>query len=435
MTAIRPNLLKLLVPLVAFGCTLAVLVLLGGGRELEPPEGSAGASVDIAPDASTDRRITLLQRALRDGSGSAGGYASLGQAYLQKARESGDPGYYTRAERSFDTALRRDSRNIEAVLGAGTLAGLRHDFGGQLRLGLEARRLAPELVSPYPVIADAQIELGRYGAAERTLQRMLDLKPNLTSYSRVSYYRELRGDLDGAAEAMRLAVSAGAGAPENLAYVRVLLGDLELQRGRPGAARLAYTAALRSLPGYPAGMVGLARADAASGELGRAAARLRRAAARLPLTGTLTLLAQVERELGRPTAAATALDGARAQQQLYKAAATEPDAEAVLFEAAYGDPRRAVALGRRVWERAPSIRSADALGWAHLRSGDPGAAVAWSRRALRTGSRDPLFNLHAAVALERAGRAGQAERRYDIARRGRAALSPSAAALLEEGLR
>jgi tetratricopeptide (TPR) repeat protein len=435
MTAIRPNLLKLLVPLVAFGCTLAVLVALGGGRELEPPEGSAGASVDIAPDASTDRRIAMLQRALRDASGSAGGFASLGQAYLQKARESGDPGYYTRAERSFDTALRRDGRNIDAVLGAGTLAGLRHDFDEQLRLGLEARRLMPELVSPYPVIADAQIELGRYGAAERTLQRMLDLKPNLTSYSRVSYYRELRGDLDGAAEAMRLAVSAGAGAPENLAYVRVLLGDLELQRGRPGAARLAYTAALRSLPGYPAGMVGLARADAASGELGRAAARLRRAAARLPLTGTLTLLAQVERELGRPAAAAAALDGARAQQQLYKAAATEPDAEAVLFEADYGDPRRAVALGLRVWESAPSIRSADALAWAHVRSGDPGAAVAWSRRALRTGSRDALFNLHAAVALERAGRVGQAERHYDIARAGRAALSPSAAALLEEGLR
>jgi tetratricopeptide (TPR) repeat protein len=436
MTAIRPNLLlKLLAPLVAFGVTLALLVSFGGGRELELPERSAGAPVDISPDASTDRRIAVLQRALRDGSGSAGGYASLGDAYLQKARETGDPGYYTRAQRGFDAALRRDSRNISAVLGAGTLAGLRHDFGEQLRLGLEARRLIPELVSPYPVIADAQIELGRYAAAERTLQRLLDRKPNLTAYSRVSYYRELRGDLNGAVESMRLAASAGAGAPENLAYVQVLLGDLELQRGRTGAARLAYTAALRSLPGYPAGMVGLARADAASGDLGRAAARLRRASARLPLTGTLTLLAQTERALGRPAAATAALDGARAQQQLYMAAATEPDAETVLFEADYGDPQRAVTLGRQVWKRAPSIRSADALAWAHVRAGEPGAGVSWARRALRTGSRDPLFNLHAAVALERAGRIGQADRHYDVARRGRAALSPSAAALLEEGLR
>ena len=39
----------------------------------------------------------------------------------------------------------------------------------------------------------------------------------------------------GAVEAMRLAASAG-GTPENVAYVQVLLGDLELQRGRIAAA-------------------------------------------------------------------------------------------------------------------------------------------------------------------------------------------------------
>jgi tetratricopeptide (TPR) repeat protein len=201
------------------------------------------------------------------------------------------------------------------------------------------------------------------------------------------------------------------------------------------AARLAYTSALRSLPGYPAGLVGIARADAASGDLGRAAARLRRASARLPLIGTLALLAQVERAQGRPAASQAALDAARAQQQLYAAARTSPDAETVLFEADYGDPRRAVSIGRRVWERAPSIRSADALGWAYVRAGDPEAGTAWARRALRTGSRDPLFNLHAAVALERAGRPAAAAGKFEPARRGRAALAPAAATLLEEGLR
>ena len=360
---------------------------------------------------------------------------ALGQAYLQRARETGDPGFYSRAARSFDAALRHDARNVDAVLGAGTLAGLRHDFCEQLRRGREAQRLVPASSNPLPEIADAQIELGRYGAAEQTLQQLLDVKPNLTSYSRVSYLRELTGDLPGAVEAMRLAVSASGGDPENVAYVRVLLGDLQLQRGRVAAARLAYTAALRSLPGYPAGMVGLARADAAGGDLGRAAARLRRAAAQLPLTATLSLLAQAEEALGRPAAAEAALDAARAQQQLYAAADTLPDAEAVLFEADHGDPPEAVALGRRVWRSAPSIRSADALGWALVRAGEPRAGAAWARRALRTGSRDPLYSLHAAVAHERAGRPQAAERYFDLARPGRAALPPASAALLEEGLR
>jgi tetratricopeptide (TPR) repeat protein len=407
MTAIRPNLLKLLAPLAAFGCTLVLLLALGGPRELDAPHGA---------DARLD-------------------YAAVGYDHLQRARDDGDPANYSRAERSFDAALRRDPRDVDALLGAATLAGLRHDFGEQLRLGLEAQRLVPEGVAAYPEIADAQIELGRYGAAERTLQRMLDLKPNLSAYARASYYRELNGNLAGAVEAMRLAVSASAAAPENVAYVQVLLGDLELQRGRTRAARLAYISALRSLPGYPAGLVGLARAHAAGGDLGRAAARLRRAAERLPLTATLTLLAELERALGRPPAAEAALAAARAQQALYREARTLPDAEAVLFEADHGSAAAAVRLGRRVWRAAPSVRSADALGWALTRAGRPGEGYAFARRALRLGSRDALFRLHAGAAARRAGLVRPAARHLAIAESGRTALSPAARALLEEARR
>jgi tetratricopeptide (TPR) repeat protein len=264
------------------------------------------------------------------------------------------------------------------------------------------------------------------------LQRMIDLKPNLTSYARVSYYRELSGDLEGAVEAMRLAVSAGAAAPENVAYVQVLLGDLELQRGRTRAARVAYTSALRSLPGYPAGMVGLARADVAGGDLGRAAARLRRAADRLPLTATLVLLAEVERGLGRPEAAEAALAAARAQQGLYRAAGTLPDAEAVIFAADHGSPAGAVRLGRRVWDAAPSVRSADALGWALTRAGRPREGYAFARRALSLGSRDALFRLHAGMAAKEAGLAGPAGRHLRVATAASSALSPRARALLTE---
>jgi tetratricopeptide (TPR) repeat protein len=402
MTAIRPNLLKLVAPLATFGLTVALLLALNGPRDIALPERTPPS------------------------------YVSLGYDYLQKARDNGDPTNYSRAERSFSAALRRDARDVDALLGAATLAGLRHDFPEQLRLGRKARRLMPESVAAYPEIADAQIELGRYGAAERTLQRMIDLRPNLSSYARLSYYRELSGDLDGAVETMRLAVSAGGGAPENVAYVQALLGDLELQRGRVRAARLAYVAALRSLPGYPAGLVGLARTDVAGGDLGRAAARLRRAAERLPRTSTLLLLADVERTLGKRDEAGAALAAVKAQQRLYRQARTLPDAEAVLSEADHGSPVRAVRVGRRVWDAAPSVRSADAVGWALTRAGRPRAGLVWARRALSTGSRDPLFSLHAGVAAHRSGMRGEAKRYLTTAEKGAAALSPASVRLLEE---
>src|SRR5438552_2210717 len=81
-------------------------------------------------------------------------------------------------------------------------------------------------------LAGSLIELGRYGQAGRALQAWVDIKPNLSSYARVSYWRELHGDLAGAAAAMEAAVSAGGDVAENGAYVQALLGNVEFQRGR-----------------------------------------------------------------------------------------------------------------------------------------------------------------------------------------------------------
>jgi tetratricopeptide (TPR) repeat protein len=435
MTA-RLTVSRLLAPLAVFGAVLAVMVALHGGAT-SPPALSAGG--DLGRPSGDPLRDA--QAAVRAAPGSPASYAALGDAYLARARETGDPSFYTRAERAFGAALRRDARDVGALVGAGTLAGLRHDFGAQLRLGTAASKVAPELARPLTVIADAQLELGRYGDGARTIQRLVNLKPGLPAYARVSYYRELTGDPAGAVGAMRFASSAG-GSAESVAYVRSLTGDLELARGRVPAARAAYREALRALPGYPQALTGLARVDvalaglapagAARDRLASAAARLRRSARGLPLAGTLTVLAEIERSLGRHRAARADLAAARAQHRLLASSGTLPDAEAVLFEANHGSPRRAVELGRRVWERAPSIRSADALGWALVRAGRPRVALAWARRALATGSRDPVFRLHAGVAARRSGRRGEAERWLTAAVKGAAALSPASIRLLEE---
>ena len=223
---------------------------------------------------------------------------------------------------------------------------------------------------------------------------------------------------------MRLAVSAGAAVPENVAYLQTLTGDLELQRGRPGDARMAYRAALARLPGYAPAEVGLARVQNAAGDLDAGARRLRDVSARLPLTSHLILLAETDLARGDRAGAARDLDVVRAQQQLLEAAGARPDAELVLFEATHGDPDAAVRVGRQLWADAPSVRSADALGWALTRSGRPDEGLDWARRALRLGSRDPLFHFHAGLAAKAAGRAGLAERELSVALAGGTALSP-----------
>jgi tetratricopeptide (TPR) repeat protein len=406
----RPLLIKLLAPLFAFGLTLAVLALLN--RSSSPPADVQRGDVTSfgAGGRSTDDQIRTLESAIRAGEGNAGPHATLGEAYLQKTRETGDPSFYVRAEEAFRSALQKESEHAGALAGMGSLALARHDFREALDYGHKARAATPGVVRYYGVVVDALVELGRYAEAERTLQRMVDLKPNLASYARVSYVRELHGDLGGAADAMRLAVSAGGAAAENVAYVQTLLGNLELDRGRTGEAESAYRAALASFPRYPAAEVGLARVEVASGELASAIPRYRSVVRRLPFPEYVVALAETELAAGRKVAARRDLDLVRVQRRLFQSAGVNLDVELAVFEANHGSPERALELAQRSWRAAPSVRSADALGWALTRGGRPDDGLAWARRALKLGSKDPFFLYHAGMSAMAAGRSDLARR-------------------------
>jgi hypothetical protein len=158
---------------------------------------------------------------------------------------------------------------------------------------------------------------------------------------------------------------------------------------------------------------------------------LRRLASGRPPARALIFLAELELATGRRNAARVHLRAARGQFARDRAGGGLPDAEAVLLEANHGSASRAVRLGRRVWTAKPSIRSADALGWALARAGRPHGGLVWARRALRTGSREPMLRAHAGLTALRAGRPQEALRNLRLARRGSAALTPALAAGLK----
>ncbi len=410
MTLNRPLKTKLVVPLAVFTATLAAIVLLNRSSAPSASSSSGGAAL-VSPGASTDVQIAAFERDLADRPGEAELYAALGNAFLQKVRETGDAAFYARAQTAFGQGLKRDPRDAGSLTGMGALALARHHFNGGLRYGMKAHVSAPEVVRPYGVIVDAQVELGSYRDAARTLQEMVDLKPNLSSYARVSYFRELHGDLPGALQAMRLAVSAGGDTPENVAYVQTLLGNLQFDRGRLREARAAYRLGLARYPKYVPAQAGLARVEAARGRLGAAIRRYRAIVARLPLPEHVIALGEAEQAAGRGAAAKRDLALVEVEQRLLQRSGVNTDTELALFEANHGDPGRAVALARRAWASAPSVRSADALGWAFDRAGRPAEALPWARRALALGSVDPAFLYHAGIAAKAAGQADLARRR------------------------
>ena len=60
---------------------------------------------------------------------------------------------------------------------------------------------------------------------------MIDIRPNLASYARVSYALELRGNVDGAIAAMRAAYDVAAG-PADTAWAAAHIAKIHFGAGR-----------------------------------------------------------------------------------------------------------------------------------------------------------------------------------------------------------
>src|SRR4029450_12578660 len=114
-------------------------------------------------------------------------------------------------------------------------------------------------------------------AASRSSQRLGELKPGLTAYSRISYARELLGYTDRAIAAMQLAVDSAADAGEPAAWARTQLGKLYFSEGRAAEAARQYRLALAEHPEYVHALDALAHVEAARGRFARAIRLERRA--------------------------------------------------------------------------------------------------------------------------------------------------------------
>jgi tetratricopeptide (TPR) repeat protein len=378
--------------IIIVGATFAPSWLLNWWRG---PSAPSGQEARLDPRQATDREIERLQRKINVLPNDAPSYALLGHAYLQKARETGDPGYYARAEAALQRSLELQPESFEGLSGMGVLALARHQFRDALDWGERAREINPVSPSAFGIIADARIELGDYDEAVAAIQRMVDLRPDLNSYARVAYGRELHGDIDGAISAMSGAVNAGDPRSEATAWTRVQLGNLYFNKGDIAAAERQYQQAARDWPDYPPGLAGIARVRAAQGDFDRAIALYQQAIAAMPVPEYVIALGNVYRAMGRTEDAAHQDGLVAAMGRLLQAGGVDVDLEMALFDIDNDrDQPQALATLREQYERRPSIHAADALAWALYKSGRFQEADQMMAHALRLGTQDALMFFH-----------------------------------------
>jgi Tfp pilus assembly protein PilF len=354
--------------------------------------------------STTDSQVETLQTKLKQNPDDERAYVLLGLAYLQKVRETGDPTYYGKTEEALSRALDLQPDDFAAMIQMGALSLSRHQFREALAWGEKARAISPGTALIYGVIGDAQIELGQYDAALETFQTMVDMRPDLSSYSRASYIRELHGDVDGAIEAMQRAVQAGGPNAENTNWTRVQLGNLYFNSGRVAEAETQYEEALTLYPGYIHAIAGLARVQAARGEYDQAIKLYIEATNKIPLPEYVIALGDVYKAAGRSQEAQQQFSLVGVMERLYAANGVDSDLEIALFDADHDQNlKETLTLARKAYANRPSIYGADVLAWTLYKTGNYTEAKKYSQESLRLGTRDALKLFHAGMIALKLG--------------------------------
>jgi tetratricopeptide (TPR) repeat protein len=331
----------------------------------------------------------------------------LGWAFITKARLSYDPGYYKLAEQCSFCVQSENANDPDAFLLQGHILNSLHKFK-------EAESVARRLVTvrnealDHGLLGDVLMEQGRLDEAVVSYQKMINLRPDLQSYTRVANIRWLKGDLQGATEVMQMAVTAGGpreAEPTAWAYTR--LGIYELQAGNTEAAAKSAGIALQFAENYAAALLLRGRILLAQGKAVEAIESLQ------PAT-TLTSLPEYQWTL------------AEALRAVGKTQAAEDVESHLISNGAVNDPRTfalyLVSRGQRIQQ---DVFTMDAVAWTLKANGRLDEAGDYSERSLKEGTQDARLFYHAGSIAMALGNHSSACELFRRAEQSKQTLMPS----------
>jgi tetratricopeptide (TPR) repeat protein len=356
-------------------------------------------------DSRNDKEISQLQQRIRDGRNIELWLERLGWAFVAKARESFDPGFYKLAEECARCIEKRNPQSEEAMLLRAHVLQNLHRFKESETL---ARRLVQQrgLSFDYGLLGDALMEQGKLKDAVEAYQRMMNLKPDLHAYARAAHMRWLKGDLAGAIEAMQLAV--GAASPlnaESAAWVNTRLAFYEFQAGQFQEAEQRCAFALDFQNNYPPALLLQGKMLLARNRFREAVDALQNAAKQNPLPEYQWTLAEALRAVGHENEAS----GIETQLR-QRGAIADPRTLTLFLATRHESPETALRLAQAELNSRSDVFTHDALAWSLAAAGKLGEAYDQMKRALAEGTEDGRLFFHAAVIASKTGHAADADR-------------------------
>lgn len=226
-----------------------------------------GAAANNREWKDVQKKANDLLAALKQDPNDLNASLRLAALYIQEARETGNYIYYDRAAmKSVNNVLRLDSLNFNGLVYKSLLYLSQHHFAEGLAAAYKAKAVNPYNSYVYGLMVDGNVEMGKYDSAVADADKMVSIRPDLTSYSRVSYLREIYGNYKSSIEAMKMAAEAGGRGDEHTEWTRTQLAGLYEKTGDYKTAENLYNTSLSMRPDYPFALAGLARVAVAQND-------------------------------------------------------------------------------------------------------------------------------------------------------------------------
>lgn len=392
-----------------------IAVVNGGAPGARParPSGRTATAALATPSPgrdSLDAAITSAQQQLRTSPDDWVTWADLGAAYVQQARITVDPSYYPKAAGALQQSLRlHPAHNVDALVGLGALANAQHNFAVALDYARQAVAADPYDANAFGVMDDALTQLGDYTGATGAMQHMLDVLPEVSSFTRASYEFEEHGRFAQARYALERALSDAA-SPTDVAFCRYYLGELAFNAGNLSEAARQYALGLAADATYDPLLEGRAKVEAAQGDRVAAIRDYTSVVGRVPQPQYVIELGEFEQSIGDVGAAGQQYELLSTEESLFAANGVVDDLLPAQFEADHGDPKDAVRHARLEWGRRHSVLVADALAWALHADHLDAEAIGDAQLATRLGWRNAVFYFHQGMIELALGRRADAAR-------------------------
>jgi tetratricopeptide (TPR) repeat protein len=379
---------------------LAALLLTVGIAGGSPPKAVSGTSAPAATGSAAStldpvaKDIVTQQTRLKTVPGDWTAWAGLAADYVQEARITADPTYYPKADGAVAKSQQiAPNANFLALTVKATIAAARHDFAGALKLSDASLAIDPYSAVTYGIRGDALDELGRYDEALASFEKMDHLSPSLSSYSRLSYAYELRGNLPLARSDLLLALN-DASSPSDSAFAAYYLGELAWGSGDLATAERYYRQGVSLDPDYVPPLEGVAKVEAARGQTSAAVTDYQQVVDRLPQPAYVIEFGDYLASLGRTKQAQQQYGLVLSEEKIFQSQGVNVDLELSLFQADHGDPAGALKSATAEYGRRHSTLVEDAYGWALHVNGHDAAALPHANAALRLGTKSALFYFH-----------------------------------------